>query len=261
MGRFRLRDVVAGGSLTIYLTLGYPSGDVVVEAVGELSKLGVNLLEFGIPYHTPKYDGPTIRRSHARALSNGFGYLESLELLKGIGFRNQFLLTYYEMAREVGVEMFFREVSKTNVKAVLFPDLLIEYPEELARYNRLSDEYGFDRVYFVSSTFPHHMIAGLVGDSPSFVYMGLMASTGVALPVSVGRNIKIIKSLLNDIPVIGGFAIRSAEQVSQYIEAGVDGVVIGSAVVRILEKAINSEDDWKGSLRSFITPILNVLKR
>ncbi|BAJ50784.1 tryptophan synthase alpha subunit [Candidatus Caldarchaeum subterraneum] len=252
----RLSEIAANKSLTIYLTLGYPSRDEMLEIVDELMRMGVDLLEFGIPYEAPKYDGPVIRRTHKTVLSNGFGYGEALGLLKEIKIENQFLLTYFELAQKIGVEKFFRELSETGVRAVLFPDLLIEYPEKLSSYDKLSDQYQFEKVYFVSSSFPHRMIAGLVDREPSFIYMGLMASTGVALPIAVRRNIAIIKGLLNDVPIIGGFAVRTAEQVRQYVDGGISGVVIGSAVASIIDN-----DNWRGNLTNLLNPILKALKQ
>ena len=252
----RLSEVAAGSSLTVYLTLGYPDRERMLEVAEELSRLGVSMLELGIPYEAPKYDGPTIRRTHRVALSNGFGYREAVELLREIEFENQFTLTYFELAKKIGVERLFRDLSETRIRAVLFPDLLIEYPEELERYDRLSEEYGLEKVYFVSSSFPHRLVSGLAERGPSFVYMGLMASTGVALPIAVRRNISIIRALLRGVPVIGGFAIRTAEQVRQYIEAGVDGVVIGSAVAKVI-----GDSNWRESLSKLLLPILEALRR
>ena len=251
-----LSKAAANNSLTIYLTLGFPFRDVMLEVVGEIVRLGVDMLEFGIPYEAPKYDGPTIRRTHKRVLSSGFKYGDALELLREVSFKNRFMLTYYELALKVGVEKFFSDVAEAGARAVLFPDLLIEYPEELERYDRLCSEYGLEKVYFVSSSFPHRLISGLAERGPAFIYMGLMASTGVALPITVRRNITIIKGLLGEVPMIGGFAIKSAEQVRQYRDAGVNGIVIGSAVARIIE----DNNKWREDLRSFLKPIISALK-
>ena len=254
----RLSEIAANNSLTIYLTLGYPSSKTMLEVVEELIKLGVDMLEFGIPYEAPKYDGPTIRKTHKTTLSNGFNYEQALTLLKEITTNNQFLLTYYELAHKIGVEKFFREISDTRVKAILFPDLLIEYPNELNYYDKLCMEHGLEKVYFISSSFPHNMIRNLANRDPSFIYMGLMASTGVSLPIHVKRNIAIIRKLLGDIPMIGGFAIKTPEQIKEYINAGVNGIVIGSAVIKILNE--NPLSDFRFRLREFLIPMIKVLK-
>jgi len=62
-----------------------------------------------------------------------------------------------------------------------------------------------------------------------------MFSTGVLLPVSAERNIRNIRRLLGDTPMVVGFAIRDPEQVRRYVSAGADGVVVGSGFLRILE--------------------------
>ncbi|MEM2676911.1 MAG: tryptophan synthase subunit alpha [Candidatus Bathyarchaeia archaeon] len=232
-----LREALKSKVLVAYLTAGDPY--VNSEIVDVLSKCGVDIFEFGIPTVKPKYDGLTIKASYKRALKNGATVEKSFSMIKNFQPAHKVVFTYFELAKAVGLENFMGYVSDAGAEGVLFPDLLIDYMDELDTYLRLCIEYDFDPVLFITSTFPHKMVSKLAQLNPAFIYLGLMASTGTFLPITVTNTIKIMKGLVGDTPLLVGFAISDPSQVSGYVKAGADGVVVGSAILKLINNGQN----------------------
>ena len=218
----------------------------------------MDVLEVGLPVAKPKYDGPVVKRSMRRALTNVSGIGEALEAAVKMPGDSKILFTYYEEALNYGVEDFFSRVSN-GFGAVLFPDLLIDYLGELERYSRLCEKYGVAQAFFITTGFPHKLVKRLADLEPAFIYLGLMVSTGVLLPISASRNIRLFRELVGSVPLIVGFAVRSPEQVEQYMRAGADGVVVGSALLRILEEA--SEDEKISRVRGFVAGLKRAVEQ
>lgn len=228
----------SGRVLILYLTVGDPL--ITTNLIKSLYQSGVDMLEIGLPTAKPKYDGPVVKRSMLRASANVQGIEEALENASKMTGGGKILFTYYEEALSYGVEELFSRAGG-RFYTVLFPDLLIDYPDDLGRYLRLCDKYGFEPAFFVTTGFPHKLVKHLSSLEPAFIYLGLMLSTGVLLPISASRNIRLFRGLVGDVPLIVGFAVRSPEQVGSYVHAGADGVVVGSAFLRVLEEAADED--------------------
>ena len=232
------RNALKSKVLVAYLTAGDPCVDCKI--VDVLSKCGVDIFEFGIPTVKPKYDGLTIKASFKRALKNGVTIEKSFYLIKNFQQVHKIVFTYFELAKDIGLENFMEYVSNAGAKGVLFPDLLIEYMEELETYLRLCMKYDFNPMFFITSTFPHKMVLKLAQLKPLFIYLGLMASTGTFLPITATKTIKIMKDLVGGTPLLVGFAISDPSQVSDYVKAGADGVVVGSAILKLINNGQNT---------------------
>lgn len=228
----------SGRRLVVYVTLG---DDVVDHSLFSILKEnGCDVVELGLPTNLAKYDGPAIKRSMARALKRGSSAKELLASLPSIPFDHKVLFMYYELAKVLGLEEVFNTASG-NVCSILFPDLLIDYPEGQDHYLEMCERYGMEPTFFVTSSFPHRLIKKLASLDPAFIYMGLMLSTGVSLPIFAERNIRIVKQIVGKVPLVVGFAINSSDQVERYVKAGADGIVVGSALLRLLEESKSRE--------------------
>lgn len=232
--RGALREALKGRVLVAYLTAGDPYVDW--EAVNILSEGGVDIFEFGIPTAKPKYDGLTIKASYKRALEGGATLERSFQTIGEFKLNHKIIFTYFEYARSIGLEKFMDYAQNAGAGGVLFPDLLVDYPEELNIYMRLCGQYGFDPIFFVTSSFPHNLIFRLAQLDPAFIYFGLMASTGTLLPISIRRNIRVVRELIADTPLLVGFAISEPSQVMDCVRAGADGVVVGSAIIKLISQ-------------------------
>lgn len=230
--RGSLREELKRKVLMVYLTAGDPYFDNNV--IRALSECGVRIFELGIPLARPKYDGPTIRASYKRALKSGATLDGVFSIIKSFHVDHKILFTYFEYALETGLERIAELALEAGAEGILFPDLLIDYMEDLDAYMRICREYGLEPVFFITSSFPHKLVSKIAEMDPVFIYLGLMASTGTLLPITVSKTIRIMKGLIGGTPLLAGFAISEPHQVSNCIEAGADGVVVGSAIIRLL---------------------------
>ena len=255
-----LRETLRRGkTLTAYLTLGDPltSDKTIIEA---LTASGVDIFELGIPTTKPKYDGPVIRASHKRALEKGVTIDKAFMLAKEfttITGANTILLTYFNVALNYGLQDFMEKASIAGISCVLFPDLLIDYINSLDVYIKLCEKYGVEPAFFITSCFPHRLVSKLTKIDPAFIYLGLMASTGILLPITTSKTIRIMKGLVGDTPLLAGFAISTPQQISNCIKAGADGVIIGSALLRLLE--MEQGENGATKLKSFILSLKEAL--
>ncbi len=243
-------------ALVVFSTVGDPLtwNGKVMEV---LASSGVDAFELGIPTRLAKYDGPTIRASYKRALRSGVDEKCAVSLIKEVkGLTNKILFTYYEVALAYGLEDLVSSGAEAGIKCVLFPDLLIDYHESLEDYVKICKKYNLEYAFFITSCFPHHLMVKLAKLDPSFIYLGLMASTGILLPLAINRNIKIIKNLVGETPLLVGFALNNPQQVSLCADAGADGVVVGSAILKLLEGGFEA-----AKLKSFITELKEALSR
>ena len=243
-------------ALVVFLTVGDPLtwNGKVMEV---LASSGVDAFELGIPTRLAKYDGPTIRASYKRALRSGVDERCAVSLIKEVkGLKNTILFTYYEVALAYGLEDLLSNVAEAGIECVLFPDLLIDYPESLEDYIKVCKKYNLEYAFFITSCFPHHLMVKLAKLDPSFIYLGLMASTGILLPIAISRNIKIIRNLVGQTPLLVGFALNNPQQVSLCADAGADGVVVGSAILKLLEGGLEA-----AKLKSFIRGLKEALSR
>ncbi len=248
------KEVLKNRVLTVYLTVGDPY--VNNKIVKVLAESGVDLFEFGFPTNKPKYDGLTIRASFKRALKNGVTVEKAFSIIKDFPVKQKIIFTYFDLAKSFGLEDFIGYVLSVNVKGVLFPDLLIDYLEELGIYVKFCEKYNLEPIFFITSSFPHKLVSKLAQLNPAFIYLGLMVSTGTFLPITAGKTIRIMKNLINGIPLLVGFAISKPSQVLDYIKAGADGVVVGSSIIKLLSsKQLNMEN-----LRRYIFSLKKALK-
>ncbi|MEM2320471.1 MAG: tryptophan synthase subunit alpha [Candidatus Bathyarchaeia archaeon] len=230
--RCLIREGLKRKVLMVYLTAGdpYVSGDTV----RAISECGVRIFEFGIPLARPKYDGPTIRASYKRVLENYTALEEIFSIIKSFHVDHKIIFTYLEYAKRIGLERIAELALESGAEGLLFPDLLIDYPEELGAYMRLCKEYDLEPIFFATSSFPHRLVSRLAELNPAFIYLGLMASTGILLPITISRTIRIMRGLIGGTPLLVGFAISEPHQVSNCIRAGADGVIVGSAIIKLL---------------------------
>lgn len=212
--------------LGVYLLAGWPSEKTYQEAVAGVDGL-VDFFELGVPSPNPKYDGPFIRKAHREVSAPVWARPSAPTYLMG----------YWEDARGRPADLFERAAS-LGARGVLLPDLLIDFPEELDAYLKLTRDYGLAPVFFLPSKFPYALAKRLAASQPDFIYLGLYAATGIELPVYVERNVKIMRELAPDVYIVAGFAVDSPAKAAKLVKAGADGVVVGTAFMRRLQKDV-----------------------
>ena len=239
-------------ALVCYLTAGDPSIELTRDIVLELEKNGADIIELGIPFSDPMADGPTIQLASERALSNGTTIHDVIKLSKEIREHSEIpliLFGYYNPFYTYGLEQFAKDAKEAGVDGVLVVDLP---PEESAEFKQHLESNGLNLIFLLAPTSTDKRI-GLVSDNAGgFIY--LVSITGVTgsrpgMEYSLSSLTKDIKEK-SGLPVGIGFGVSTPEQaldISQYADA----VIVGSALVRIIEKNGNNRDDLLKEIGEF----------
>lgn len=219
-----------------YFTAGDPSlavtGDLLLEAVRQ----GADLLELGVPFSDPLADGPVIQRASQRALANGVTLSRVLELTRearGAVRAPIILLTYYNPVLAFGLKAFAGAAVDAGVDGVIVPDLPPEEAGPLATEARAA---GLDLIYLVAPTSPPDRMRMIARRSHGFIYaVSLTGVTGARaeLPPELAAHLRDLRSVTTK-PICVGFGVSTPEQVRS-LAALVDGVIVGSAIVRQVE--------------------------
>lgn len=241
--RFRELQKNKQKAFIAYITAGYPNLAVTEKLVLEFSKIGVDIVELGVPFSDPMADGPLIQEASRVALRNKVNLGAILRLVKKIRRYTQIpicLMTYYNPIFAFGENRFAKNSAVCGVDAVIVPDLP---PEEGESFGQLAKRHKLDVISFVSPTTSGQRIKFIASPAKGFIYyVSLTGVTGPRqhLPSSIRQNIKKIKRFTR-VPVCVGFGVSNHQQVLQ-IYALADGVIVGSAIIKNIKKNLYHAD-------------------
>lgn len=236
------KNVAARGekALIVYVMAGDPTLAQTAEIVLEIEKAGADLIELGIPFSDPVADGPTIQKASERALKQGVTLRGVLDLVTQLRRQTKIpliLMTYANPIYAFGLGAFFKEAKGAGIDGLIVPDLP---HEEAKEFLSLAKRHLIDLIFLVAPTTPPDRAERIVKDSGGFVYyVSLTGITGAALTEkeSIRARIQKLKSM-TDRPVAVGFGISTPEEAKEMAQAA-DGIVVGSALVKIIETAQN----------------------
>jgi len=230
-------------ALVAYVTAGDPDLDKTLEIISGLKEAGVDILEIGVPFSDPTADGPVIQEAAQRALKKGTtltGILEMIEVLRKSIDLPIVLFGYYNPIFAYGTERFADRAKAVGVDGLLVVDLP---PEEALELRRETDQRGLDFISLIAPTTPEERARQIARQAQGFIYfISITGVTGTARPDSenVKRNIRRIKGY-TDLPVVVGFGISTPGQAKEFAPLA-DGIVIGSAFVRLIDEHAESPD-------------------
>lgn len=228
------------GALIGFVTAGDPTPDDTIGIVDSLIKGGIDILELGLPFSDPIADGVVIQKASERSLKAGMNPDLFFEMAEGIKDIPKVCLTYYNLVLQRGLDKFVRDCSKSGIDGLIIPDLPIEEATPLLNACR---EYNVNLIFLVAKTTTKERMEEILKVSSGFLYVvSLLGVTGAREELS--ENIKPLLSRVRkfskDIPLAVGFGISKPEHVKDVLTAGADGAIVGSALVKIIEK--NSGD-------------------
>jgi len=225
--------------LVAYITTGFPDKNFTVDLALSLKEAGVDSLELGIPFSDPVADGPVIEAANLVALQNGFKITDLLEVSEKIAPKIDTLwMGYFNPFYHKGLDFFLAKAKEYGVSGFIIPDL----PHEEGRaYRQMFDEKEIALIDFVAPTDSKERIATIVKDAKKFIYMVAYAGiTGADKSESLDSIISAVREN-TDTPLYIGFGVN--EKTAKEKAKGVDGVIVGSAFVKILlqEDLTNSQ--------------------
>ncbi|MGC8793852.1 MAG: tryptophan synthase subunit alpha [Bryobacteraceae bacterium] len=238
-------------ALIAYLTAGDPSLDRTVSLIQALEEGGADLIELGVPFSDPIADGPVIQRACQRALQAGATLAKILETASRIRARSDIpllLFSYLNPVLRYGLEAAARDAAAAGVDGCLLTDLSVE---EAGAYTPALRQAGLDTVFLAAPTSTDRRLRLVAEHSSGFVY--LVSRTGVtgerdALSEQVAPLVRRLRQI-TELPLAVGFGIARPEQAAA-AAALADGVVVGSAFVRLIEQA-GGQPDLERRLEEF----------
>ena len=230
-------------ALVCYLTAGDPSLEQTREIIIGLDAAGVDCIEIGVPFSDPTADGPIIQAASHRALKNGTtlaGILAMIESLREVSEIPVVLFGYYNPILSYGTERFAARAHEAGVDGILVVDLP---PEEAAELRQYTDPKKIDFISLIAPTTNTERVRQIASHATGFLYyISITGVTGTAKPQveAVAKDVERIREV-TALPLVVGFGISTPQQVAEFAPYA-DGIVIGSAVVQMIEEHCGTFD-------------------
>jgi tryptophan synthase alpha chain len=244
----RVASLSGEPAVVAFLTAGYPSKDKFREHLQAVAA-GADVVEIGVPFTDPMADGVTIQRSSQAALAQGVSLrwiLSELEAMPRVK-TPLLLMSYLNPLLAYGLDKLAAAAERAHVAGFIVPDLPLDEGGDMR--NSLNAP-GIALVQMVTPVTRPERMKQLCEASEGFVYAVTMTGTtgkNVAVPADVLSYLDRVRGL-SKTPVCAGFGIRSREQVER-LRGHVDGVVVGSALVEVLERG-EDPTQWLCALRA-----------
>ena len=224
-----------------------------------------DILEVGIPFSDPIADGPTIQEANTRAFNAGINTKRALEAIKEIRSKISkpiVVLTYYNIliqgadTIEESLDITFKNLKDSGVDGVVIGDLPIE---EAGPTLEACEKHDICLIFLIAPSTTEERLEKVFKVARGFVYLiSVMGVTGARESVAqiTKDTIKNVKDKTgNNLPILVGFGISKPEHVRTVIEAGADGVIIGSAIVKLVKEHLNDFNLMKTKIVDFVSKI------
>jgi tryptophan synthase alpha chain len=215
---------------------------------------GTDILELGVPFSDPVADGPTIQRADDRALAAGTTPDTIFRMVKTIRTYSEVpivFLTYYNIVYRRGIERFYQEAREAGVDGILIADMPVE---ESGEVTAIAARYGIDPIFLIAQTTGDSRIRKIAARARGYLYLvSVLGVTGVRDQVSSGA-IDLLHRVRRhtDLPLALGFGISTPDHAATCVAAGADGVIVGSAIVGIIEQNLNNPQVMEQKLRDYV---------
>ncbi len=258
-GRFAALKAAGRKALIPYVTAGDPSPASTVPILHGLVEAGCDILEIGVPFSDPMADGPAIQRSAERALRNGIGLADVLNLVAEFRKKDSktpiVLMGYANPVEAMGVEKFVVAAKAAGIDGVI----VVDYPpEECVPFSELCRKNGIDSIFMLAPTSTDARIREVARAGSGYLYyVSLKGVTGVksADIADIAAHLPRIRAA-SSLPVGVGFGIKDAES-ARAIAQIADAVIIGSRIVQEIESA--GAEHAVARVKALIEPIRKAL--
>ena len=243
-------------ALITYLTAGDPSLEDTKAYVEALDRGGADLIELGLPFSEPIAEGPTIQAAINRALEAGTTAAGFFELVDDLETEAPLLvMTYYNMILQYGdseaprasesdaappqskpdVRPFVERAAEVGLSGIIVPDLPAEESEPL---REACDDHGLDLVFIIAPTTEGERLETIMSQVSGFAYVqARLGTTGARADVSNATHDSLARLSAYDVPKAVGFGVSKGDHAAEIIEAGADGVIVGSALIDIVAES------------------------
>lgn len=219
-----------------FITCGDPDVDTTIESVKAAVANGASLIELGIPFSDPTAEGPVIQGANLRALSNGITTDKVFDMVKRLRKEvsvPMVFMTYANVVFSYGIESFVSTCKEIGIDGIILPDLPFEERDE---FLPACHKYEVDLISLIAPT-SQNRVAMIAKEAEGFLYIvSSLGVTGTRNEINTDLT-SIIDTVREntDIPCAIGFGISTPKQAAEMSKLA-DGVIVGSAIVKLLEE-------------------------
>lgn len=219
-----------------FITCGDPDLETTAKVVRAAVRNGASLIELGIPFSDPTAEGPVIQGANLRALSGGVTTDKIFDLVRGLRTDVEIplvFMTYANVVFSYGAERFMSACREIGIDGLILPDLPYE---ERGEFIEECHKYGVALIPLIAPT-SENRIAMIAKSAEGFIY--LVSSLGVTgerseITTDIASIVRVIREN-TDLPCAVGFGISTPERAKQMADLS-DGAIVGSAIIKIIEK-------------------------
>ena len=233
----KIKNAFENGKAFIpFITCGFPDLETTKKCILEMVENGADLIELGIPFSDPTAEGPTIQEANLKALQGGVTTEKIFDFVRDLRRDVKIPLVFMTYANVVfgyGAEKFISTCEEIGIDGLILPDIPFEERNE---FLPLCKKFGVDLISMIAPT-SENRIAKIASESEGFLYVvSSLGVTGTRTEITTDLEpiIKIVRENTK-IPCAIGFGISTPEQAKKMSKLS-DGVIVGSAIIKILAK-------------------------
>jgi tryptophan synthase alpha chain len=258
----RIEDVFADRKTPAFIgfaVAGDPDQETSIKIARALIAGGTDILELGVPFSDPVADGPTIQKADDRALAAGTNPDTIFDIVRELRKESNVpivFLTYYNTVLKRGVEKFYRDAQEAGVDGILIADMPVEESGEVTTIAAL---YDIAPIFLIAQTTTDKRIEKIAGQAKGYLYLvAVLGVTGVRERVS-GEAIELLHRVRRHtrLPLALGFGISTPEHAKACAAEGADGVIVGSAIVNIVEENLGDIPAMERELQEYVKRMKN----
>ena len=240
--------------LVTFVTGGDPDFKTSNNILETIIKNGADIIEIGMPFSDPMADGPTIQLSSNRAINQGANLNTIFNQCKKIRIKNKnipiILMGYYNVILHYGIKKFIKNCSSYGIDGLIIVDLQPEEDSELYNLMKLKD---IDLIRLITPNTTTSRLKTITSHASGFLYY--VTITGITGQKSANmqelkQSVKNIKKYTK-LPIVAGFGIKNKLHVKEICKI-TDGVVVGSSIVKLIEKNLNKKNNILKAISAFV---------
>lgn len=235
-----------------YICAGDPTQEISQKLLLTLEEAGADLIELGVPFSDPIADGPSIQKASERALEDKISLRKVLDIVETLRRETQIpimLMTYYNPIFRMGDAEFCAAAHKAGVDGVIIPDLP---PEEASTLLEVAPAHDLATIFLAAPTSSPERIRFIASVSTGFIYcVSVTGVTGARASLSEEMQ-PMITGLKKETekPICVGFGVSTSEQANTVAHLA-DGVIVGSAIVNVIEEHLGDEAAILSNVKKF----------
>ena len=243
-----------------YIAAGDPNMETTKALAIEFDRIGVDILELGVPFSDPMADGSVNQAAAERALEAGATVPGVFQVIREIRKESEIpivLFAYLNPVYSYGFEQFFHDAEEAGADGILLLDLP---PEEQAANQEMANVKGLQCIRLIAPTTPPDRILSIAKQAEGFIYyVSREGVTGVQTTLAKGLEDQVAKICsASSVPVVVGFGISQPEQAATVAKCA-DGVVVGSGIVKTIAENLDS-NELISKVSAFVQPLVDSTK-